>query len=314
MYVSTLGDLTKPLMVKIESGRYNVRMLKDDVGIGYVLCLENNPIEGMKNLTKAFFRRANDPGFEHFDIDSRYIEDKYILRLVRNHFFKYLNVKKHHIELLAEFDDSCYGYESEPIIDDYSVEELRFTFITLMLKTKMMPAHIPIIFYLNVKLTKKDLKRIRIFNKSECGKNDRRYVFWRVFLEETCIGMAIQQSEILNYEKCTNDGGVVAYSVDKEKAYAIGNCMFNDKDFNILIKVAMYNESLLYNRQFMYDHNTDTKIEINRSVLCSNMKVTDNKHYSKDIEKKIIDLYVNDENKNVLFNNNYFLYHSINNV
>jgi hypothetical protein len=301
MYVSTIDELTKPLMVSVESGEYNVRILKNDVGIGYVLCLKDKPIEGMKNLTKAFTSRADDPGFEHFGICSEAITNKHILKLFKNHIFKYFNVEPHHIEMLQEElehsdDDSKENYS------DYSVEKLRSTFVNLMLKTKTIPVRVPVIFYLNVQLYKRDLKNIRMSEEHVYKTDDNCYVYWKVYCEDRQIGVAIQQNEVLDATGSGN-GGVVAYSEDKEKTYALGNCVFNDEDFDSLFEVVMYNETMLYNRK-------DYKVN-NSSFVVSNIKFTDNKPYCEDIEKKIIDMYKRENVIKKLFNINYFIHHSI---
>nr|ANW12326.1 hypothetical protein [Malacosoma sp. alphabaculovirus] len=247
MYVSTLGDLTTPLIVSVESGEYNVRILKDKVGIGYVLCLKDKPIEGMKNVTKAFTSRADNPGFDHFGPCADSITNKHILKLVRNNIFKYFNVEPHHIETLQEELEYCDDDDSEENYNDYSAEKLKFIFINLMLQTKAIPFQMPIIFYLNVQLCHHDLKNIRMFDEHVYRANDNCYVYWKVYCGHRQIGIAIQQNEIIDFSESGN-GGVLAYSEDKKKAYALGNCMFNYKNFYILFENALESESLLYNR------------------------------------------------------------------
>jgi hypothetical protein len=251
MYVSTIDELTKPLMVKIEPGEYNVRIVKNKVGIGYVLCLKDKPIKGLKNLTKAFTSRADNPGFYHFGPGADSITNKQILKLVRNYIFKYFNVEPHHIETLQqelEYSDD----DSEENYNDYSVEKLRFTFINLILKTKAISFQIPIIFYLNVQLYKRDLKNIRMFDEHVYRANDNCYVYWKVYCGHRQIGIAIQQNEMIDYSESGNSG-VLAFSEDKKTAYALGNCAFDYKNFDELFENALERRSLLYNRETMYE-------------------------------------------------------------
>jgi hypothetical protein len=256
MYVSTIDELTKPLIVNVKSGEYNVRILKDEAGIGYVLCLKDKPIEGMKNVTNAFTGRSDNPGFKHFGPSSDCITNKHILKLVRNYIFKYFNVEPHHIETLQEELEYCDDDDSEEIYkenyNEYSAEKLKFIFINLMLQTKAIPFQMPIIFYLNVQLDKHDLKNIKMFDEHVYRANDNCYVYWKVYCGHRQIGIAIQQNEIIDFSE-SGHGGVLAYSEDKKKAYALGNCAFDYKNFDELFENALERRSLLYNRETMYE-------------------------------------------------------------